>query len=107
MSRVHSRRFNNIILIGMPAVGKSTFGQTYAHFSKRTFIDFDRYLENIAGKSIPKIFAEQGEDAFRTLEERCLKKLERRQNCTIAMGGGTLCSHQNIAVAKSLGLIVM
>ena len=100
------KKFRNIILTGMPASGKSTFGKTYAVHSGRYFLDFDRYFEFITKKKIADIFANEGEESFRIQEEFVLKKLEKKHNYVIAMGGGTLCSENNFEFARKLGLIV-
>ena len=59
---------SNIILIGMPGCGKSTVGQALAELSGREAIDIDRRIVERAGCSIPEIFAQGGENAFRGLE---------------------------------------
>lgn len=106
MTKYWAKRFKNIILTGMPGAGKSAFGKIYALHSERFFLDFDAYVENITKKTIPQIFIEEGEEGFRTLEEKILHKLERRHNFVIAMGGGTLQKPECIQFARRLGLIV-
>lgn len=100
------RRFRNIILIGMPGSGKSSIGKTYAYHTKRKFVDLDRQVENYFGKPIPKIFAEDGEDAFRQAETKCLKKISRYYNCVIALGGGTLIDTNNLQIIRQMGFVV-
>ena len=65
----HSLRqqVENIILIGMPGCGKSTVGQMLAEKLCRTFVDTDAEIEKMAQKTIPQIFAENGEAYFRVL----------------------------------------
>jgi shikimate kinase len=100
------KKFRNILLIGMPGSGKSTFGKAYAIHSGRYFLDFDHYLEYVTKKKIPDIFEKEGEEGFRHLEDMILRKLEKKHNYVIAMGGGTLCSERNFEFARRLGLIV-
>jgi shikimate kinase len=107
MTKYWAKRFRNIILTGMPASGKSTFGRAYAQHSDRFFLDFDNFIETTTKKTIPQIFAQEGEKGFRDLEDKILQKLERRHNFVIAMGGGTLTKPENISFARKLGLIVM
>lgn len=107
MTKHWAKRFRNIILTGMPASGKSAFGKIYAQHSDRFFLDFDSFMESTTRKTIPQIFEQEGEEGFRTLENKLLLKLERRHNFVIAMGGGTLIQPENIAFARKLGLIVM
>lgn len=105
MKDIH-KRFKNIILVGMPGSGKSTFGKTYAIYSGRYFLDFDKYFEFITKKKISDVFQKEGEEAFRALEANVLKKLEKKHNYVIAMGGGTICSSENFEFCRRLGLIV-
>lgn len=100
------KRFKNIIVTGMPASGKSTFGKTYAIHSGRYFLDFDKYFEYVTKKKIVDIFQNEGEEAFRAQEEIVLKKLEKKHNYVIAMGGGTLCNENNFEFGRRLGLII-
>lgn len=106
MSKNISKGYRNIILVGMPCSGKSTLGKTYAHHTHRAFLDFDQFVERSMGKPIAKVFTEEGEGFFRSIENKCLKKIERRQNHVIALGGGTLCSSENLEMARTLGLVV-
>lgn len=100
------KRFRNIILIGMPGSGKSTFGKTYSIYSGRYFLDFDKYFEVVTKRKAADIFQKEGEEVFRTMEENVLKKLEKKHNYVISMGGGTLCTENNFEFARRLGLIV-
>lgn len=100
------KKFRNILLTGMPGSGKSTFGKAYALYSGRYFLDFDRFFETVTKKKIIDVFEKEGEEAFRNMEEMVLKKLEKKHNFVIAMGGGTLCSDANFEYARRLGLIV-
>jgi shikimate kinase len=101
------RRFRNILMAGLPGVGKSTFGKVYAQMSRTEFVELDKYVEKLAGKSVTEIFAQDGEASFRALEAQCLERLLRRQRCTIALGGGTLSHPESLALAKELGCIVL
>ncbi len=101
-----SKRFRNIILTGMPGSGKTTFAKIYAIYSGRYFIDFDKYFEVVTKKKASDIFQKEGEEAFRLLEDKVLRKLDKKHNYVIAMGGGTLCCQDNFDFARKLGLIV-
>ncbi|APJ03242.1 shikimate kinase [Silvanigrella aquatica] len=107
MTKYWAKRFRNIILTGMPASGKTTFGKIYAQHSDRFFLDFDNFIETTTRKTIPQIMEQEGEEGFRELENKILLKLERRHNFVIAMGGGTLVNPENLSFARRLGLIVM
>lgn len=68
----------NIVLIGMPGCGKTTFGRALAERLHRPFIDADAYLEEKEGRTIQSFFAES-EKAFRDAEERTVEDLSARQ----------------------------
>ena len=55
----------HVIFVGLPGSGKSTIGRTVAKLLGRPFLDFDREIEQRAGKTVARIFAEEGEAAFR------------------------------------------
>ena len=61
-----------IILIGMPASGKTTVGRAVAQALSLPFHDCDREVERLTGRTIPEIFAAEGEEAFRAVESRAL-----------------------------------
>ncbi|MES2615881.1 MAG: shikimate kinase [Bdellovibrionota bacterium] len=100
------KRFRNIILTGMPGSGKSTFGKIYAIYSGRYFLDFDKYFEIVTKKKIAEFYQKEGEEAFRAQEDLVLRKLDKKHNYVIAMGGGTVCTESNFEYARRLGLIV-
>lgn len=100
------RKFKNVFLTGMPGAGKSLLGKTFAYLSRRVFLDFDRLVSEVAQKSIPDIFATEGEEGFRAYEAKCLKRVARLHNHVIAMGGGTLCNQQNLNFVRQHGLVV-
>ena len=65
----------NIVLIGMPGSGKSTVGKILGDTCLKEYIDMDQYIEEKTNMSIPKIFAEYGEEYFRDLETNKIKEL--------------------------------
>jgi shikimate kinase len=109
MSRPPVRRYRNIFLVGLPGVGKSTFGQTYAVHSSRSFYDLDRTIESEQGRTIAEIFADKeggGERHFREIEHHALQKLAKRQNVVVSLGGGAVCSDDALQILKEHGLVV-
>jgi shikimate dehydrogenase len=100
------KRIQNIALIGMPGCGKSTIGRTLAQKMGRPFIDIDERIEAAAGKSIPKIFAEDGEEAFRRLETHILGEETRKNGIVIAAGGGVVTRAENLPLLRQNSLIV-
>lgn len=71
--------------------GKSTTGRHLARELGWRFVDADREVEEEAGRSIPEIFALQGEPAFRALEDRVTRRLLERDGWVVAAGGGWPC----------------
>lgn len=85
----------NLLLIGMPGAGKSTTGRRLAAALGRPFVDLDEELVRRAGRSIPDIFAQQGEGAFRALETAVLADVARGSGLVIAAGGGVVTRPEN------------
>ncbi len=85
----------NIVLVGMPGCGKTTIGKQIAKLLGREFIDTDLEIEIIAGKSIPTIFAQDGEDEFRRLEKQVCERVGNLYGKVIATGGGVVKNQSN------------
>lgn len=95
-----------IILIGMPASGKTTVGQTLARALAVPFYDCDREVERVTGRTIPAIFAGEGEAAFRALERAALERLcAMDAPCVIATGGGAVLSAENRRLLRRSGTV--
>ena len=91
----------------MPGSGKTTFGRKIAQELYRVFIDLDREIEKSSGKTIPEIFSQQGESAFREIEKNCLRDIvARHDKFLLATGGGAPCFHDNMEFMKQNGLVV-
>ncbi len=95
----------NIILTGFMGTGKSTIGRKLAERLGRTFVDTDQLIEDEAGCTIADIFAQRGEAAFRTDEERLVKKLAQEQGLIIATGGGLVMNPDNVTMLQTSGRI--
>lgn len=106
MNRHAQNRSRNILLIGMPCSGKTSFGKNYAFRTGRQFVDFDLYVERYAGKSLKEIVASEGEAGFRSRVVRCLRRLDKRRGSVIAIGGGVLFNPEQFRFARSLGLMI-
>ncbi len=85
----------NIVLIGMPGCGKSTVGALLAKICNREFVDTDSLIVKKAGKSIPEIFADTGEEGFRKLETEVLSEVGKGSRLVIATGGGCVTRPEN------------
>lgn len=97
---------SDIVLIGMPGSGKTSIGAMVAEMCGRTFIDTDAEVEKAAGKSIPEIFAESGEAAFRELESKIIAEVSASSGAVIATGGGAVLSEKNRLALKRNGVAV-
>ncbi len=89
------RESENIVIIGMPGSGKSTIGAALAALSGREAADTDAEVEKLAGKSIPEIFRESGEAAFRELESEAVEAAGKLGGRIIMTGGGVIKSEKN------------
>ena len=96
----------NIVLIGMPGVGKTTTGIALASELGRPFYDIDEMIVSLAGKSIPEIFTEDGEDAFRQAESEAARELSKVTGAVIACGGGVVNREENYYTLAENGHIV-
>lgn len=90
-----SHQMKNIVLIGMPGCGKTTIGTLLAEKLGRTLADADEKIISLAGKSIPDIFAQDGEPTFRDWETKALTELGKQSGLVIATGGGCVTQKRN------------
>jgi len=96
----------NIALIGFMGVGKTAVGRALAEKLNRKFVELDSLIEQKAGKSIPEIFQQDGEIAFRELEIEVTKEVSRGNNLVIACGGGIVLNKINIDRLREEAVIV-
>ena len=101
------REMTNIVLIGMPGSGKTTVGRCLAGLSGKSFVDVDEEIVRRAGTSIPEIFARQGEEAFRMLENQVLKEVCARGGQVIATGGGVVLHMENWDTMRRTGRVYL
>jgi shikimate dehydrogenase len=94
----------NVVLVGMPASGKSSVGRALAATLGRPFYDSDDEIVKEAGMPIPAYFAAYGENAFRDLESRVIARLSAEVNgAVIATGGGAVLRQENVDRLKGNG----
>ena len=86
----------NIALIGFMGVGKTAVGRVLAEELRKEFIELDSLIEQKVGKSIPEIFRQDGETAFRELEIEITKEVSKGENLVIACGGGIVLNKINV-----------
>jgi shikimate kinase len=80
----------NITLCGMMGSGKSAIGKILANKLNYNFIDVDKIIEIDAGKTIKKIFEEDGEQYFRDLEEKKTINILELKETIVSLGGGAI-----------------
>ena len=98
-------QMQNIILIGMPGCGKTTIGKLLAESTGKKFVDSDEQIVALAGKSIPEIFADDGEAVFRDWETTALAQLAKQSGLVIATGGGCVTRECNYGLLHQNGRI--
>ncbi len=95
----------NIVLIGMPGSGKSTVANNLSALLGMEKIDTDEKIEQKAGKTIPEIFSEDGEEFFRKMETEVIKEVGKLSGKIISTGGGAVKKKENYFYLKQNGLI--
>lgn len=95
----------NIILIGMMGCGKTTVGGLLAQRLDRPLVDTDTLIEERQGRSIPDIFAREGEEYFRNLELELCRELSGQEGLVIACGGGLPTQEEAISALRENGLV--
>lgn len=95
----------NIVLIGMPGSGKSSFGKRLARRLRCPLMDTDTMIVAKAGMSIPEIFARYGEDYFRDLESQCAREASEQQGVIISTGGGMILREANMETLRKTGTV--
>ncbi|MCX8022089.1 MAG: shikimate dehydrogenase [Syntrophorhabdaceae bacterium] len=98
--RNDTRRKRHIALIGFMGSGKTTIGQRLAKRHNMYFIDMDRVIEERSGVSIKEIFKNDGEEAFRKMEEDELKNLKNINPSVVSCGGGVVLKEKNRDILK-------
>ncbi len=96
---------SNVVLIGMPGVGKSTIGVLLAKEMGRYFLDTDVYIQAIENRRLQEIIDADGLDAFRRLEGEHLGCIDI-ENAVIATGGSAIYSEPAMENLRARGIIV-
>ena len=99
-------RQQNIVLIGMPGCGKTSVAKALAAQTGRPVYDADEEIEKRAGKSIPEIFADDGEEVFRSFETEVLADLGKLTGVILSTGGGCVTRPENYPLLRQNSRIV-
>ena len=95
----------NVVLTGFMGTGKSTVGKLAARALGYAFVDTDHLIEERAGRTIPEIFREEGEAAFREMEHAVAVELSEREGLVIATGGRLMLDPANAAALEGSGRV--
>ena len=96
----------NIILTGFSFTGKSVVGKEVARRLGWNFVDSDEEIVALARKSIPDIFAQDGEEHFRELEHQVLQRACEEKETVIAIGGGAIVDQRNRELFARSGVVM-
>jgi shikimate dehydrogenase len=97
---------NRVFITGFMGVGKSTIAKIVAENLSWTLIDVDKAIEQKTGRKISAIFAEDGENFFRTLESEVVKDACTRDCVIVALGGGALTVSENLKAIGQKGNLI-
>jgi len=97
---------NNIAIIGFSATGKSVVAAKVAERLNWTLIDTDDEIVKLSDKAIPEIFKQDGEDKFRQLERKVLRKACQKEDAVIATGGGAIVDPENQSLLLQTCVVV-
>jgi len=96
----------NLVLIGMSGAGKTRVGRLVAARLRWRFVDTDAEIERTTGRTVPEIFAADGEAAFRAIEREVVARVARRSGAVIATGGGAILDPANREALFTNNLVV-
>ena len=86
--------------------GKTTIGKVLSQMAGLTFIDLDYYIEGRFRKTVSQLFAERGEEGFRTIEHNMLHEVAEFEDVLVSTGGGTPCFYDKMAFMRQQGTTI-
>jgi shikimate kinase len=97
----------SISLIGFMGTGKTTIGRALASSLSRKFADTDSLIEKRLGKSISRIFLDDGEAVFREVEAEVVREVCKLRSSVVALGGGAILNSSSSALIKKNSAVVL
>lgn len=97
---------DHIFFVGFLGAGKSTLARNLGSMFHRSNVDTDRLVERRLGKSVTRVFQEEGEDAFRDEETEQLRRLAGRKSLLVSCGGGIVERQRNCELMRQMGVVV-
>jgi len=96
----------NIVLIGFMGTGKTAVGEELARRLGRRYVDTDDIIQRKEGRSIPEIFAQEGEEYFRRIESEVIREISELDDLVISAGGGAVLREDNIKALRKRGILI-
>lgn len=106
MEEVEFNKKNNITLIGMSGVGKSTLGRELADELTWDFIDTDIFIKNDFNQPLPDILLQLGEKKFKEKETEKILSLAHVENTVISPGGSVIYSRDSMRLLGDISTII-
>ena len=100
------RDTRNVALIGMPSSGKTTVGRALAEALGKRFVDLDEEIVKADGRSIPDIFAAEGEEGFRQKETAVIAQFAKEGRQLLSCGGGAVKKSENVRLLRQNGVVL-
>jgi shikimate kinase len=97
---------DNLVLVGFSCSGKTTLGRNVARRLRMRFIDSDKFVEEMTGRTIPDIFREDSEEGFRVVETEAIKRITADRRQVISTGGGAFVNPTNRDALRAGNLVV-
>lgn len=97
----------NIALFGFMGVGKTAVGRALSELTGMAYVDIDEEIVERTGRTIPEIFEEGGEEAFREIERAVAQEIASRDGLVIACGGGTILDADNLSSLERSSRLVL
>lgn len=96
----------NLYLVGFMGTGKTTIGRAVAQRLQFQLLDSDHEIERQRGKTIPEIFAQEGEPAFRAMERGFIEQGHPAKGCVVACGGGLVVQPGLLELLRARGVVI-